>query len=335
MPASRFTGAERTVQLKFRKSQAFFGALLVAAILVFAAGVQSLGNRPLASGGTLQLRFERVSLGPVAGRLRLAGAWRLGSDDPRLGGISALAVDGGELLAITDAGSAIRFARPGAAIATARVTDVPGGPGDARFKKGRDSEALLRDSLGRGWWVAFENGHQLWLFDPTFSRPLQRIRLGERRWPSNFGIEAMASDGPSILLLPEAGGAVLKLEGSRLTSRRIAGAPIRTSDSTTSPDGSVLLLERRLTPTGIAVALARLERAGNGYRRTGRIPLRVGRLDNFEALAAEPRPGGGMRLWLMTDDNFQRPMRTLLVALDVPAVRRPPAPARPSGRSRA
>ena len=47
----------------------------------------------------------------------------------------------------------------------------------------------------------------------------------------------------------------------------------------------------------------------------------LGPLDNAEALAAEPI-AGGTRLWLMTDDNFSWPMRTLLVALDLPSAPR-------------
>ena len=52
------------------------------------------------------------------------------------------------------------------------------------------------------------------------------------------------------------------------------------------------------------------------------IVLGLGPLDNAEALAAEPI-AGGTRLWLMTDDNFRWPMRTLLVALDLPSAPRP------------
>ena len=38
-------------------------------------------------------------------------------------------------------------------------------------------------------------------------------------------------------------------------------------------------------------------------------------------VAVERRTGGGLRLWLMTDDNFQSPFRTLLIALDGPPQR--------------
>jgi hypothetical protein len=55
-----------------------------------------------------------------------------------------------------------------------------------------------------------------------------------------------------------------------------------------------------------------------GDRLGAPIALGLGPLDNAEALAAEPIDGG-TRLWLMTDDNFRWPMRTVLVALDLPS----------------
>ena len=100
----------------------------------------------------------------------------------------------------------------------------PDGPGSGRFKRNRDSEALVRDSLGRGWWVAFENRHQLWLFDPSFGRALQRIDLGRRGWAANRGIEGLATDGDALLLLHEDGGHLLRVTGTRARSLPIAGA---------------------------------------------------------------------------------------------------------------
>jgi len=47
-----------------------------------------------------------------------------------------------------------------------------------------------------------------------------------------------------------------------------------------------------------------------------------GHIDNVEAMAVEPLPNGTRRLWLMTDNNVQPPLRTLLIAVDVPAAKR-------------
>jgi hypothetical protein len=39
--------------------------------------------------------------------------------------------------------------------------------------------------------------------------------------------------------------------------------------------------------------------------------------DNFEGIALAPRGDGGLRLWLVADDNFSRRQRTLLYAFDL------------------
>jgi hypothetical protein len=250
--------------------------------------------------------------------LRLAGAWQLTSTDRRFGGISSLAIDGSLLVALTDSGALIRF-RPGRDAAL--IGELPDGPGPGGFKRNRDSEALVRDSLGRGWWVAFENRHALWLFDPTFQRALQRIDLGPRGWGVNRGIEGLATDGDALLLLHEDGNHLLRVTGTRARPFRIAGARGPISEAAAIGPGRYLAVERRVTPTGFRNALVSLEKAGLAYRFGLRTSLPLGRLDNVEAMAVERRPGGAHRLWLMTDDNFQRPFRTLLIALDWPPPR--------------
>jgi hypothetical protein len=44
-------------------------------------------------------------------------------------------------------------------------------------------------------------------------------------------------------------------------------------------------------------------------------------LTNLEGLAAEAQPDGSTRLWIISDDNFVRPLRTLLLAVDLPPKR--------------
>src|SRR5690606_15457194 len=118
------------------------------------------------------------------------------------GGISALASDRGRLLALTDSGTLVRLPRPGQGN-RASLRDLPSGPGNPGFKRNRDSEALARDPAGRGWWVAFEQWHQLWLFDAGFDRVLGRIDLGRGRWRANRGVEAMAADPAGLILFAE------------------------------------------------------------------------------------------------------------------------------------
>ena len=309
--------AERAVQPKFRNRQLAAGLVLLAAIALFDLLLARIPSRHELGWRDARIEFEPVRL--EAGGfspLRLAGAWRMTSTDPRFGGFSALAVDGGQLLALTDAGGLVRF-RPGQR--DARIGDLPGGPGDGRFKRYRDSEALARDPRGRGWWVAFENRHQLWLFDAGFGRALRRIDLGRRGWSVNRGIEGLAAGGDALLLLHENGDSLLKITETHARAFPIAGARGRISDVAAIGPGQYLAIERRVTLRGFRNALVSLEKAGSGYRFGRRIELPLGALDNLEAIAVERRAGGTLRLWLMTDDNFQAPQRSLLIALDWPA----------------
>jgi hypothetical protein len=320
MPDRLATEAERLMQTKFSIGTLAGGLLLLAAIAVFDGWLFSVPNR-----SELGWRDARIEFSPVAfdGRafapLRLAGAWTVTSDDPRLGGISGLAVDRGQLVALSDYGVVVRFSPPGPQEQTARIGELSDGPGSGRYKRNRDSEALARDPAGRGWWVAFENRHELWLYDRDFGQALQRIRLGDRGWRANRGVEAAAPDGIHLLLFHESGRQLLRVTGSSARELVIGDSRGRISDATAAGAGQVIAIERRPTPIGFKNALVAVERGGAGYRFGRRISLSLGPIDNVEAIAVERLPDGTRRLWLMTDDNFQPPLRTLLVAVDIPA----------------
>ena len=333
MPDSPLPDAERGVQPLLRKIPLPQLLILAAAIPLFHYWAIRLPDREELGERSVRVEFEKAQLNPESfGELRLVGAWKLTSDDARFGGFSALAVDDGELLALTDFGVLARFPKPEGASAIARVGELPDGPGDRRFKRNRDSEALLRDPAGRGWWVAFENRNELWLYDERFARSLARIAFGRERWPLNKGIEAMAQAGTDTLAFPEQGRTVVRLRGSSAQSVPIEFPRGRISDAAQLPDGRLWVVHRNLTQFGFRNSLAELEPTANGYRIGGVMPLGVSPLDNVEAVAAERLPDGATRLWLMTDDNLQRPMRTLLLALDVPP-RRPRSPRGRVGRT--
>jgi hypothetical protein len=324
MRDSGSTDAERRMQLKF-SIRALGGALaLLAAILLFQRWLNTIPDRAELGRRDARIAFRPVPLDPAGfAPLRLAGAWKLTSDDPRFGGVSGLAVDGGRLLALTDSGVLIRF-KP--LERRAEIRELPDGPGDGGFKRNRDSEALVRDPAGRGWWVAFENHHELWLYDPGFRRAIQRLALGDRGWRANRGVEGIATEGANLLLFPEIPGTVLRVAGTRVRTMPVANARGRISDAVAIGPGRFLAIERRPTPLGFRNALVTVEGRRSGYRFGRPLGLGLGASDNVEAIAVEPLPGGRRRLWLMTDDNGQPPLRTLLIALELPAGR--PAPGR-------
>lgn len=291
---------ERRLQPMFIIGKLF--SSLVVALPIFAMAVWQKGQPSRWPGPDRVVSGGAVPVAVGAG----VRAWRLSAPDRRFGGLSALAVEHGTLLALTDSGVAVRFAPPGPSqLLRIALHDLPGGPGSVLRKSGRDSESLLADWGGRGWWVGFENRHSLWLFDQDFGRVLAQRRL-KVDWPVNRGGEALVASAEGVIVLPENGGTAV---GGTMT------APAGTADATRLPDGRLVLLIRRIGAGGFDNQVWIAAGAGKPARR---IALEVGALDNMEGIAAAPLPNGGTRLWIVSDDNFRPWMRTLLVALDLP-----------------
>ena len=217
---------------------------------------------------------------PVAVGAGVRG-WRLTAPDRRFGGLSALAVERGELVALTDSGVVVRFAPPGAGQALrVALHDLPGGPGSPLRKSSRDSESLLRDP-GRARVVGRVR-------KSSFAVAASTIRSGEC-WR---GVD-WRSTGASIAAErrswpPVAGPGPAR----KWRARRSAGRSPRragTADAARLPDGRLVLLVRRIGWRGFDNQL--WIAAGSG-RPARRIALDLGALDNIEGLAAESRPGG-------------------------------------------
>ena len=309
--------AEQVMQSKFSFRGLVGGLLVIAAITGFYDWMFWLPNRQELGWRSARVEFTPVSLAAREFRpFRVAGAWHMTSDDPRFGGLSALAIERGRLLALTDSGILVRFDRPEKRTGRAEIGELPGGPGSGGFKRNRDSEGLLADPAGRGWWVTFENRHSLWLFDRDFRRALWQLPLGRYGWRPNIGVEGLAPENGALLLFPETGHSLLRVTGARVRQVPIENARGRISDAAAVGPGQILVIERRQTLLGFKDALVTIQELGGGYRFGRRVSLPVSPVDNVEGIAVEPLRAGKQRLWLLTDDNFQPPLRTLLVALD-------------------
>lgn len=291
-----------------------FSGLIVALLVIGAhRWFAGLPDRAPRADALSMVRFDPVALDARAfAPLTVVGAWRLAATDPRMGGVSALAVDRGGLLALTDSGVMIRIPKPVAVTGLAEFRDLPDGPGRANFKAGRDSEALALDWGGRGWWVGFENRHSAWLFDRDFRRVIQKVDLAPLGWRANKGAEGAVSDRHGVLLFPETGAEMVRIEPRGMQRIALSNPFGRLSDASVLPDGRIVVLTRNFSPMGFSARLALLDRSA--LRPLARLAL--GRLDNAEALATEPLAGGGTRLWVMTDNDYRRRVATLLIALD-------------------
>jgi hypothetical protein len=264
------------------------------------------------------------------GRLVWLGGWALTSNDRRLGGISALHVEGGEALALSDAGWLIRLPLPdGRSAVRARISMVEAGPGPAGVKVNRDIESAVVE--GNRIWLAYEQANAVWRYDRTRFEPRSSAAPARMaRWSANRGPEAMArlADGRFLVFAEGGGGdseAVLfagdpSVRGTRATRLRYRPpAGYRITDSARLPDGRLVLLNRSVslftgfTATLTILAVPRELKEGMLISGEEAAAFRgpVTR-DNLEALSVTEEAGRTI-LWLASDDNYSPFQRTLLM----------------------
>ncbi len=316
------------------KSAVFSGLLMAAAVALAFWPIRDLPSRKPAPPVTVALEVRPVLLPAVEAPLRLAGAWELEAADHRFGGLSALSLEEGRFLAVSDRGSVVRFDLPSTPRPGAWLADLRIGPGRWGRKWARDAESLARDPQGRGWWIGYEQNHSLWLYGPDFSRALVSIDLQREDWWNNRGAEGLLTEGHHLLVTAENGREAMRVTAAGIERMALdAGADV--AEAARAPDGSAWLLLRTKGPDGIAQSIAPLLRTRNGYRAGPAWPIPKRPFDNYEGMAIEARPGGGWRFWLVSDDGHRIMARTLLVALDyMPPSRHDKSPAQGAGPSR-
>jgi hypothetical protein len=265
------------------------------------------------------------------GGLAWLGTWRLTSNDPRFGGISALQVDKGKVTAFSDAGWLIRFALPAHGdVAPGSVGPLPEGPGGGERKSDRDIESFIFH--GDSAWIGFERRNAIWRYDRTRWRVTSAAAPPEmRRWPGNRGPEAMLrlADGRFIVfaegkgshptseaLLFEGDPAVAGTPVARMRYRKPRG--YRTTDAALLPDGRALVLNRRfafLEGVSAKLSVVDLSRMGAGTELDGRELADFHRpvlVDNMEGLSIT-REGARTIVWIASDDNYSPLQQTLLM----------------------
>lgn len=322
MGDSRLNGAERFLQRMFRK-RSFFNILFMAGAVVAAyVPIGALPDRRPLPPRTVTLSYRPVALPSSSGPLQLAGAWEVKADDSRLGGLSALIIDDGQFLAVSDLGAVIRFDPPSVSMPMASLSDLNVGPGPKGKKWARDAESLVRDPRKRGWWIGYEQRHSLWLYDDQFTRGLAAVDLKRPDWRDNRGAEGLTSHGDGLMVLAENGREAMEI-GTGGIARLALDAGAEVADAARAPNGSVWLLLRSKSRRGISQGIAPLIREGATFRAGPAWPLPKAAFDNYEGMVIVPLAKGGWRFWLVTDDGHRFMARTLLVALDLP---NPPAP---------
>jgi len=317
-------------------------------LFALAACARSAADAPIRE----QWRAVAVTATPIdfgaetVGRLRFRGGLELSSDDRVFGGLSGMELTDGDHLTIVNDDAEWFDARlvldeTGALIGLTDVRyaimrDERGDPFDAHTG---DSEGLAQLVDGR-FAVSFEQTQTIRIFDLNRDGPFGAATPGPvlaetQRLPSNAGLEALASTGDGQLLVgAEGGGAAttplwrVPLDAQAPVAPLI-GYPPAPGFSLTGldrlPDGGFVAVERFYAP--IIGARARITRfpaaaldAGGdvlpGVEELARLaPSQP--IDNFEAIAATRMSDGTIRLYILSDDNYNHRQRTLLYAFDI------------------
>ncbi len=278
------------------------------------------------------------------GRLRYRGGVELTSRNILFGGLSGLDVsaDGQRMVAMSDNG---RWIAARLLYDKGNLTGATDGvlkpikklKGYTRRGNWRDAESLAQDGSG-GFYVSFERHHRIWHYpahptDPIDAEP-QALNGPDdfEKQPYNGGVEALTRlcDRRLLAISEEAPGdapgtkKAWVFDGKSWKALNYATTgKFRVTGAATLPDCNLAILERSYTPLeGVRARVLYLPaetiRAGATLRGEELAalapPLSV---DNMEGIAARRGDHGETLLYLVSDDNFSKFQRTLLLMFDL------------------
>lgn len=324
------------------------GVLIVGALALASACSPSAADAPITEQWrALDLTITPVELGAErVGQLRFRGGLHLQQGATQFGGLSGLEVlEDGRLVAITDDGrwfeAHLTLDESGALVGLtdpriAMMRDERGEP--FANKAEGDSEGLAQLADGR-FAVSFEQNQRVLIYDLNRDGPFGAAVAGPAlegvsRLRDNVGLEALAAADEALLVGAEGAEGratplwLAPLSASTPAPRR-SRYPLTLGFALTGldrlPDGGYVALERFYAP--VIGGRARVTRfsenalAAPGERLEGVEPLAELApplaVDNFEGIAAVRAPDGGVRLYIVSDNNFRDRQRTLLLAFDL------------------
>jgi len=281
------------------------------------------------------------------GKLQFRGGLVLESKHRDFGGLSALRLDadGERFLALSDRGHWLRgriVYRDGRPIAIADAEMAPVLGDDGRPLAGRgwyDTESLVDDD--GIVYVGIERVNRIVRFDyrkdglRARGQPIV-VPPGIRTLPDNKGLECLAmvpreraaAAGPhagTLIAISERGldangnllGFLLQPDSGTFTLKRTDDFDV--SDCAITPDGALLVLERRFSwAQGVAMRIRSIPlpsiKPGAVLDGPQLIFADLGyQIDNMEGLAVHRAVDGAMVLTLISDDNFSPLQRTVLL----------------------
>lgn len=316
----------------------------------------------------LALTTKAVALAPgkpaiqSAGPLRYMGGLHVTADSHLFGGLSGLALspDGKVLIAIADTGywfiADLIEDEAGRLIGLKDgvMADLlrPDGLAPQGYAQS-DAEALSLDVNAGIAYVSFESRHRVWsyAFDPE-QNPRQLLRTPSKvvddagalsAQPTNGGIESLFwYQGAGLFALSEelgdkAWGRVgwRLMPGPPIAFRYQAPLPYVPTDVAILPDGRLLILNRRasfFSGFSTKLVLAHMPPLEAGETLAGTVIAKLGGsliADNFEGAAARRDGQGRTVIYLVSDDNFSRMQRTLLLKFALEEAEAAPSQAMP------
>ena len=260
------------------------------------------------------------------------GGLELTSPDQRFGGLSGLVVadDGASLLAISDTGlwleATLSYDEDGnlSGLSAAEITPLRADSGAVLSgKRDGDAEGLTALAEG-GYLVSFERRHRVLHYAaPGANGAPVWMPEALASVDGNGGLEALTMLGDGSLLalcedefVSEGRLAGWRVDGETAEAVTWPGGYFKPTAASVLPDGRLLVLERGYKP--VAGAKGRLMLVENvvdtalSGREIARLqpPIQV---DNYEGLASLEM-AGETRLFILSDDNFNRLQRTLLLS---------------------
>ena len=296
-----------------------------------------LPEAPVQAGPAIAILATPLEFDPkdpakkALGAFTWAGGVELTSNQTsRLHGLSDIKVwPNGRVLMVGDQGDLLEarlvldYAGHLKGLGEAKLTSVIGEDGQPITSHGQnewDSEGIAEFPNGDRL-ISLEQ-HDRILFYPHTGGPPRLAPMPAVKFVFNKGMEALAvypkAGRDAYLVGLEATGEtfVCRLSAACVPDRKVElkdGYELSALEVLSG--GRTAYLLRAYDPVRGARIILRIVGA-NGQVEDQLELARPYTIDNFEGLAAAPSPNGGLRFYLISDDNFSKSQRTLLVAFD-------------------
>ncbi len=283
------------------------------------------------------------------GKLIYRGGISVVPKDDRFGGLSAFKVssEGSKFVSVSDTGNwttgTLQYDAKGDLIGAGDIVVTPLLGADGQSLHGKDegdAESLAFQNpyglVGKAY-VGFERDHRVLSYDFMVDGVKAKGQLvampdAIKSLRNNSGLEVLAAlDSDHIVAIAEEGpqdenqdspGWVVNTETGEAVSFTVKRVlPYSLTDATTLPDGRLLMLERRFAPaTGPGAQLRVFDPAQftEGATVDGELlaVLFAGvTVDNMEGVSARQTDDGKTLIYVVSDDNFQRPLQRTLIMM--------------------